>query len=212
MSTRSRPFKLPPLYAILDPEQTRGRAPEEVLKELLSGGARILQLRIKALPTRDFHDLARRLHDAMRSSGCSLVINDRVDIALACSATGVHLGQDDLPLWVARRLLPDKVIGISTHDLEQARQAEREGADYIGFGPVFGTKTKDTGYSSRDLAMLEEIRRNVSIPIVAIGGITETNASEVWRAGADSVAIISDILSAPHISEKVKSILSLHHQ
>ncbi len=210
MPSVSRPFDLPPLYAILDPEQTRGRASAVVLEELLAGGVGLLQLRAKSLSSGELLRLAKQLHHAVRSSGCGLIIDDRVDIALACSADGVHLGQEDLPLHAARRLMPDRTIGISTHDIRQALQAEHAGADYIGFGPVFGTQTKDTGYSSRGLAMLREIRQNVTIPIVAIGGITEHNAVEVWQAGADSVAIISDILSARDISEKVKRILSLH--
>ena len=106
-------------------------------------------------------------------------------LALACGADGVHLGQEDLPLNAARKLIVGKIIGISTHNMEQARQAEHAGADYIGFGPVFETKTKDTGYRSRGLAVLREIRQNIRIPVVAIGGITEENAGEVWQAGAD---------------------------
>jgi len=111
-----------------------------------------------------------------------------------------------LPLAAGRKLLGDKVIGISTHDLAQAREAELGGADYIGFGPMFGTATKDTGYAARGVNMLQEIRAAVKIPIVAIGGITEQNVHQVWQAGADSAAIISDILRADDIAEKVSRI------
>jgi thiamine-phosphate diphosphorylase len=129
---------------------------------------------------------------------------------LACDADGIHLGQDDLPLRAARRLLPAKIIGISTHDGAQAEQAEQGGANYIGFGPIYGTATKETGYPARGLAMLRELRGAVAIPIVAIGGINEGNVSEVWRAGADSAAIISDILGGENIPAKVQRILALH--
>jgi thiamine-phosphate pyrophosphorylase len=119
----------------------------------------------------------------------------------------VHLGQDDLPLAVGRKLVGDKIIGISTHDLAQAIEAERNGADYIGFGPMFGTSTKETGYEARGLDRLREVHPRVKLPIVAIGGITENNVLQVWQAGASSAAIISDILRAEDIPAKVARIL-----
>jgi thiamine-phosphate diphosphorylase len=202
-------LSLPPLYAVLDPEQTKGRTAETVLRALLEGGVKLLQLRVKAILARDFFQIARITRDLTRSHGCTLIVNDRVDIALACEADGVHLGQEDLPLRAARKLMGDRIIGISTHDVEQAREAEASGADYIGFGPMFGTTTKETGYSARGLEMLRRVREAVSIPIVAIGGITEANVKEVWQAGADSAAIISDLLGADDIANKVKRILAL---
>jgi thiamine-phosphate diphosphorylase len=210
MSAFSRKLNLPPLYSILDPDQTRGRSSPEVLRQLLDGGVRLLQLRAKSLTSREFLRLAVETRELTRLANCRLVINDRLDVALACGADGVHLGQEDLPLQGARKLVREKIIGISTHDVAQARQAERDGADYIGFGPMFGTQTKDTGYAARGVTMLAEIRQAVKLPIVAIGGITEANAREVWQAGADSVAIISDILSASEIAIKVERILSLY--
>jgi len=199
---------LPPLYAILDPEQTNGRAIEEVLRELLRAGVKMLQLRAKSLAAKDFLALAKLVRSETESHNCRLIVNDRADIAMACNADGVHLGQEDLPLEVGRRLLGNKIIGISTHDIKQARQAQRGGADYIGFGPIFGTQTKDTGYAARGTDMLKEIRAAVSIPIVAIGGITEHNVSQVWQAGADSAAIISDILRSKDITAKIAGILT----
>ena len=152
---------LPPLYAILDPEQIKAHAIEEILRELLDAGVKILQLRAKALAANDFLELAQRVRSATAAHDCRLIVNDRVDIAMACDADGVHLGQDDLPLHAGRKLLGNKIIGISTHDLEQAMEAERDGADYIGFGPMFGTQTKDTGYSARGTDMLKQIRAAV---------------------------------------------------
>jgi thiamine-phosphate pyrophosphorylase len=210
MPPPSRRLRPPPLYAILDPEQTQGRATEIVLRELLQGGIELLQLRAKAMAAGDFLQLARATRALTRSSACGLIINDRLDIALASDADGVHLGQDDLPLHAARKLMGDSMIGVSTHEVEQAREAERGGADYIGFGPMFGTTTKATGYSARGLEMLRRVRDAVKIPIVAIGGITETNVAEVWQAGADSAAIISDILGAPDIAAKIERILAHH--
>jgi thiamine-phosphate diphosphorylase len=196
-------LNLPPLYAILDPEQLKGRAPEWALGQLLDGGAKILQLRVKAMAPRDFLALAREARMRTLAAGCLLIVNDRIDIALACDADGVHLGQEDLPLAAGRKLMGQKIIGISTHDIEQAREAEQNGADYIGFGPMFGTATKATGYAARGLDMLKQIRAAVKIPIVAIGGITEENVQQVWQSGANSVAIINDILGAEDIVGKV---------
>jgi thiamine-phosphate pyrophosphorylase len=212
MPQPSRRLQLPPLYAIFDPEQTKGRATETVLRELLEGEITLLQLRAKAMTAGDCLQLARVTRRLTRSYGCRLIVNDRVDIALACEADGVHIGQEDLPLHAARKLMGDRIIGISTHSTEQAKEAEDGGADYIGFGPMFGTTTKATGYDARGLEMLHQVREAVRIPIVAIGGITEANIAEVWRAGADSAAIISDLLGADDIAAKVKRILSFHQE
>ena len=199
---------LPPLYAILDPQQTQGRAAADALRQLLTGGAAIVQLRVKTMTPRDFLELARFARAETRVYRCKLIINDRVDVALACDADGVHLGQDDLPLAAGRKLAGQKIVGISTHDIEQAQEAERNGADYIGFGPMFGTQTKNTGYAARGVEMLGKIRAAVKLPIVAIGGINEQNVTQVWQAGADSAAIISDILGADDVVAKTQRILA----
>ncbi|HET7008348.1 MAG TPA: thiamine phosphate synthase [Candidatus Binatia bacterium] len=201
-------LRLPPLYAILDPDQIKTGAIEEVLSELLRAGVKMLQLRAKSLAAKDFLALAKLVRRESQAYNCRFIVNDRADIAMVCNADGVHLGQDDLPLQVGRRLLGNKIIGISTHDLEQARQAQSGGADYIGFGPMFGTQTKDTGYGARGIDMLMEVRAAVTIPIVGIGGINEQNVSKIWQAGADSAAIISDILGSKHIAAKIERILS----
>lgn len=201
---------LPKLYAILDPEQTKGRAPDLVLQQLIDGGAKMVQLRVKTMATVDFLILARTARAQTRAAGCQLIVNDRIDIALACDADGVHLGQEDLPLAVGRKLLGNKWIGISTHDIDQAKKAQRNGADYIGFGPMFGTNTKNTGYEARGIDRLKAICTDINIPIVAIGGINEQNVRSVWQAGADSAAIISDILAAEDIAMKTGRIIALH--
>src|SRR6185436_268705 len=204
------PLDMPPLYAILDPELTKGRPADAVLPQLLAGGATIVQLRVKAMAPRAFFELAKWSRAETRAHGCKLIINDRLDIALACDADGVHLGQDDLSLAAGRQLMGPKIVGISTHDLAQAKAAERNGADYIGFGPMFGTTTKDTGFAARGVEMLRHIRAAVKLPIVAIGGITEQNIRQVWQSGADSAAIISDILHADDIVAKTRRIVAAH--
>jgi thiamine-phosphate pyrophosphorylase len=198
-----------PLYAILDTSFSKGRAPAALLREFLAGGVKLVQLRAKELSSGEFFALAKEARQLTRDAGVLFIVNDRADIAFAVGADGVHLGQDDLPLGAARKILgEDKVIGISTHDLAQAREAEAGGADYIGFGPIFGTATKETGYTARGLEMLREIKQAVKIPVVAIGGINESNVAEVWKAGADAAAIISDLMAAEGPARKVRKILT----
>jgi thiamine-phosphate pyrophosphorylase len=205
-----------PLYAILDIGLCNGRAPIDILNEFLTAGATVVQLRAKDLPSNTFFALAQTAREFTRRAGAKLIVNDRLDIALAVRADGVHLGQEDMPLAAARKLAGDNklagdklIVGLSTHNLEQARSAEAGGADYIGFGPIFGTKTKATSHSPRGLAMLREIRDAVKIPVVAIGGINEQNVSQVWQAGADGAAIISDLMGAQDLSAKTRRILHL---
>ena len=204
------PFSFPsPLYTIAD---TLGRLElsfVEITEKLCAGGAKILQLRAKDLPSRDFLVLAQEVRKICRRSGCLLIVNDRADIALTIDADGVHVGQEDLPLKAARKVLgPNKIIGVSTHDLQQARAAEHDGADYVGFGPMYGTTTKATGYTARGLDQLREIRAMVRLPIVAIGGITTERALATLTAGADAVAMISDLVLAKNIIAKVRATLT----
>ena len=202
-------LSISPLYAILDTSLCNARSPISILREFLKGGVKLVQLRAKELSSGEFFALAKEARQLTHDAGVTFIVNDRADIALACNADGVHLGQDDLPLHAARKLLgPEKLIGISTHDLAQARSAELNGADYIGFGPIFGSTTKETGYSARGLDMLQEICDAVKIPVVAIGGINEANVGKVWKAGTDAVAIISDLMVAEDVGVKVGRVLS----
>ena len=185
------------LYAIVDVDA----GGEEVVPRtegLLRGGARLLQLRWKRPGVADFFATATECARLAQVYGARLMINDRVDVALACGADGVHLGQSDLPLAAARRLLgARRWIGVSTHDVEQARVAAAGGANYVGFGPIFATSTKRTGYSPRGLEGLRQVRAAVTLPIVAIGGIDFDNAAEVIAVGADAVAMISALAGSP---------------
>ncbi len=197
------------LYAIVDAAQTGGRPLASVIDAMLAGGVSVLQLRVKDRPADEFLRLALTARERTTRAGCLFIVNDRVDIALAARADGVHLGQDDLPLEAARPLVGERLIGISTHSLEQAEAAERGGADYIGFGPMFPTRTKETGYESRGLAMLESVRGRVRIPIVAIGGITAENVARTWNSGADAAAMISYLTQSDDVTARVKEILDL---
>jgi thiamine-phosphate pyrophosphorylase len=185
-----------PLYVILDREVARGRALPELLDAVLAGGCRLVQLRDKTLPMAELLPLARALRARCRAAGAYFIVNDRADLALAADADGLHVGQDDLPAPTARRLLrPGMTLGVSTHDEAQARQALADGADYVAVGSMFPTGSK-TGFQLVGPALLRQVRPLISVPMVAIGGITEANVGEVMRAGADAVAVISAVCAA----------------
>ncbi len=194
-------------YAIVDP--AGGHEPVALAETFLDAGARIMQLRLKDAPGRDFLAAARAIAALCRSRGAILIVNDRVDIAILAGAHGVHLGQDDLPLEAARQIAGrDMLVGISTHTAEQARAAENRGADYVGFGPMYAGGLKHIA-AGMGLDNLRAIRAAVRIPIVAIGGITEARVAETLAAGADAVAIITEVVNAPNVGAKVRSILAL---
>lgn len=189
---------LPKIYPITD-TRISGLSHIEQVKRLIDGGATLIQIREKSAPSGEFYDAALQCVAYARERGVRMIINDRVDIAMATGADGVHLGQDDLSPGHARRLLgPDAIIGYSTHSIEQARTAIALPVDYIAIGPVFGTTTKDDADAVVGVVGVRAVRAAITdFPLVAIGGISADTAKEVLDAGADSVAIISDILKEP---------------
>lgn len=195
-------------YAMVDP--AGGHEPAALARLLLDAGARMMQLRLKHASSRDLLAAARAITAMCRAHGAMLIVDDRVDIAMLAGAAGVHLGQEDLPLEAARRLAgPEMIIGISTHSVEQARAAERGGADYIGFGPMYPGGLRDNA-AGQGLDRLREVRAALRIPIVAIGGVTEATVPAVLAAGAEACAIITDVVRAPDIAAKVRAILALN--
>lgn len=193
------------LYVITDAKLSRGRPHVEVIRAAIRGGATIVQYREKEGTTRQLLQEAQALRELTRAAGIPFIVNDRVDIALAVDADGVHVGQDDLPARIARRLMgPGKIIGVSASNLQEALEAEAEGADYIGAGPVFATPTKPDAAPPIGLEGLAEICRRVSIPVVAIGGIHEGNAGSVIEAGAAGVAVVSAIVAAPDVEDAAR--------
>lgn len=189
------------LCVITDRKVSGGLSHPEIAELALRGGASIIQLRDKEASPRELLSEAFALAQLCRQYGATFIVNDRLDLALASGADGVHLGQDDLPAKAARRLLQGKLLGISTHSLEQAVKAEEDGADYIGVGPIFPTATKETGYRPLSLEGLRRIREAVKVPILAIGGISFENAPSVIAAGADGVAVISAVVGAQDIAQ-----------
>jgi thiamine-phosphate pyrophosphorylase len=169
----------------------------KALATALAAGVRLFQYRNKSGSRKEVYNVSYELAGMVKRSGGVFIVNDHADIAKAVDADGVHLGQDDLPVEYGRKVLGEgKLIGISTHSVEQAREAEAAGADYIGFGPLFPTTTKDAG-PHQGVENLRSLRNAVTLPVLAIGGITPDNLAEVMQAGADGVAVISAVLSAP---------------
>jgi thiamine-phosphate pyrophosphorylase len=199
----------PKIYPITDARITKISHGEQVRK-LIEGGAKFIQLRDKAASSNDFYESAGEALEIARTKNVKIIINDRVDIALALKADGVHLGQDDLPPEYARRLLGERaIIGFSTHNLKQVAEALKLPINYLAIGPVFATQTKENPDKVVEIEGVKKVRKIADgFPLVAIGGITSKNFQDVLDAGADSVAIISDLLFDPNkISEKMKTLL-----
>lgn len=199
-------LRLPRLYTIVDPEMFS--SPMTLTTTLLSAGARLIQLRDKKSNSREIYETSVEMQEAARRGGAVFVLNDRPDIAWAAGADGVHLGQDDLPAAIARRMLPkEMIIGVSTHSVEQVARADQAPVDYIAFGPIFATNSKEAPDPVVGLAGLAEARRASRKPLVAIGGITAENAPAVIAAGADSVAVIGALLGEPGVAERARRLL-----
>ncbi|CAN5808174.1 thiamine phosphate synthase [soil metagenome] len=198
------------IYPLTD-VRLSGLSHAEQVVRLSDGGASLIQLREKNLTPREFFKQAEEASNIARQRGVRIVINDRVDIALALEADGVHLGQEDLPPEAARRLLGDSaIIGVSTHNLEQALRAIRLPVNYLAIGPIFTTSSKSNSEPVLGLDGLRLVRDAIGdFPLVAIGGISHENAPKVWESGADAVAVISALLENPHeVVNRTKALLA----
>jgi thiamine-phosphate pyrophosphorylase len=186
------------LYLVADADFAAGRDLAGIVEAAVRGGVTLVQLRAKSLSGREFVELGRRIAGRLATTGIPLIVNDRLDVALACGASGAHVGQEDMPVAMARRILgPGRTIGLSVNTPEEAVRAERDGADYVGAGPTYATSTKETALDVLGPEGIGRIKRAVRIPVVAIGGIVAENASAVAASGADGIAVVSAILDAP---------------
>jgi thiamine-phosphate pyrophosphorylase len=202
-------MRLPALYPILD-SQISSRSLDFLIAELAAAGARWVQLREKKANSRQFFSEAQRFVELARRFELTAIINDRTDLAWLSGADGVHLGQDDLPVESARKILgAGRIIGCSTHNLKQALEAEKSSADYVAIGPVFATTSKENPDPTVSWDELMEVRRLVTKPLVAIGGISAENAARLFDMGIDSVAVIRDLLMGDDIQAKVATFLRL---
>ncbi len=190
-----------------DRKLSLGRSNLEVIEAAVAGGVTMVQLREKELATRDFYREAVAIRDFLKARGIPLIINDRIDIAFAVDADGVHIGQEDMPLAVARNILgPDKIIGVSVINAEEAREAEAGGADYLGLSPIFVTATKPELTAQIGLEGIGPIREAVKIPLVGIGSLNASNAFAAVSAGLDGVAVVSGIVSQKDITSAARTI------
>ncbi len=207
-------FPIPRLYAIIDPAQTGGLSPVDVADVLLAAGVRLIQYRDKRSTSRELFETGGQIAERVLRAAGVFVVNDRADVALALDADGVHVGQEDLPVELARLVLESggrrgKLVGCSTHGLDQVREADASSADYVAFGPIFATQSKERPDPLVGLEGLREARQATRKPLVAIGGITVENARAVLEAGADSVAVIRDLLGNPDIGARAREFLSM---
>ncbi|MGB6370346.1 MAG: thiamine phosphate synthase [Atribacterota bacterium] len=195
------------LYIITDQRISHGKSHLEVAEAALAGGATVIQFRDKEMKDSEAVVACREIYKLTKKKDVSFIVNDRVEIVKAVNADGVHLGQEDMSFSSARKILgKEKIIGISVETVEQALKAVEGGADYLGIGPIYPTATKPDAGKALGIARLKEIRESVNIPIVTIGGINENNLEEVLRAGADGVAVISAVVSAPDITEACRKL------
>ncbi|HUY14270.1 MAG TPA: thiamine phosphate synthase [Terriglobia bacterium] len=208
MKTMDCPF--PRLYAIIDAAQTQGRSPQLLSQLLLDVGVKLIQYRDKQSSPREVYEVSRELARQAASQGGLLIVNDRADIALAAGAGGVHVGQDDLPPDLARKILGGgKLVGFSTHNLDQLKDADRQPVDYIAVGPIFTTRSKERADPVVGLELLRQARKLTRKRLVAIGGITLETAPAVIAAGADSVAVIHDLISADDPGQRANEYLKV---
>jgi len=197
------------LYLVTDRSILKGRDIFKAAEDAIKGGVTLLQLREKDISTSNFYNLALKMKTLSKHYNIPLIINDRLDIALAIDADGLHIGQDDMPIKIARKLLgKNKLLGYSVSNVEEAIYGERNGADYLGAGPVYPTGSKADAGNPIGFDGLKIIRGSVSIPIVGIGGIGLSNISEVKSSGIDGISLISAILGNSNIEESSKILLS----
>lgn len=208
LGRREKASRIRGLYVIVDPEASRGRSEVEVARAALAGGAQVLQLRAKNKEKGLLLPLAVELKALCAQAGALFIVNDHPDLAMACGADAVHLGQKDLPVRVVRALVPlEMLVGCSANNPQEARQAQEEGADYVGVGAIFPTATKaDTRPAS--LETIVQVKAAVSMPVVAIGGINQDNLAQVIAAGADAAAVISAVGGAPDMEAAARSLVA----
>jgi len=201
--------RLTGLYVIIDTEFLKGRSLTDVASQAMRGGAKIIQLRDKEHGIREFLAAAGRLRELCTKHDVLFVVNDSLEAALAVDADGLHVGRDDLPVATARRLLPiDKILGASARTIDEARKAKSEGADYLGVGAMDATTTK-AATEVVGPERIREIKREIDIPVVAIGGINESNLSNVMEAGADAAAVISAVMGAADVEKAARRLTEI---
>ncbi len=195
------------LYPVITEEFCAGRSIYEILNGVIEGGVKIVQLRQKNISKKNLFEQAIQFRKITLKKNVKLIINDHIDIALACKADGVHLGQEDLPCLAARKLAPKMIIGISTHNLEEIKKAEHEKATYINIGPVFSTNTKETRINPLGIDFLKSTK--IKLPFSVMGGIKKENIISLLEYGVKNIALITEITMAENVAEKTKELIKI---
>ncbi len=204
---RMQRFQKAGLYLVTSQSLSEGRSTLDIVRQALVGGVTLIQLREKNLPLRDTLELARDIRALTKPYGCLLIINDRIDVALAVGADGVHLGLDDLPIDAARSIAPDLIIGASSHTIEEAEAAQAAGASYVNIGPIYPTQTKNWTDAYLGIEGLTRIAPHVSIPFTVMGGIKQTHIPELCAAGASTIALVTAVTAAPNPEQAARELL-----
>ncbi len=206
LSARLSAFEQADLYPVITSDYCAGRSVETVFEAAARGGAKLIQVREKHCSDRKFFEIARHCREIANFYHVLLIIDDRLDIALAVNADGVHIGQEDLPVNAARRIAPELLIGTSTHNLEEIAYAQADGVSYLNVGPIFPTQTKAVGYPALGLDYLREAIPHIHIPFTVMGGIKEHHIADLVHSGARRIAMVTEITTAPDIEEKVRQL------
>ena len=209
---RIQRFQEAGLYLVTSQTLSAGRSTPDIVRAALAGGAKLIQLREKVMPLREYVELARLIREMTSRAGALLMINDRVDVALTVEADGVHLGQDDFPIRDARRLAPDLIIGASTHSIEEAERAQNEGASYINIGPLYPTGTKVWEGAFLGVEGLLTIAAVAQVPFSVMGGIKSTHIPGLRGAGARVIALVTAVTAAPDPEVATRELLTLIKQ
>jgi len=209
VSCKDKLERLKGIYVVIDTEWLKGRKPTDIAKQAIKGGAKVIQIRCKERSTREFLAIASELKVICKENGVLFIVNDSLEVALACGADGLHVGQEDFPVTIAKALIPiNMILGCSVRTVDEAIAAKKDGADYLGVGAIFATATKET-VQAVGIKRIEEIKKAVDIPIVAIGGINKRNLSKVMKAGAVAAAVISAILGAEDIEKATGELVNI---
>lgn len=202
-------FRQAALYLVTTQALSRGRSTEEIVKAALAGGVRLIQLREKEMPLPELIRLARKIRAMTKRAGALLIINDRIDIALAVHADGVHLGREDLPVTCARNIAPDLIIGASSHSPKEALAAQSAGASYVNIGPLFPTLTKKWEKKYLGIHKMKQIASKIKIPFTVMGGIKAEHVPDLVKAGAKTIAVVTAITAADNPRQTAKQLLAL---
>lgn len=212
LSTRMARFAAADLYVVITEAFCGGRSSLEVLEACLRAGVRLIQFREKEATGARLVELGQAFADRCREAGALLIVNDRVDVALAIGADGVHLGQDDFPVTDARRIAPDLLVGASTHDLDEALAAQASGATYVNIGPIYQTQTKSVPTGAVGPAMIDTIRPRLQIPFTCMGGIKAHNLGEVVRRGTRRIAVVTAVTEAVDVQAAARTLRQAIHE